>query len=112
MFFSCLPNTWWALLTYLNLLTTYYSIKWAIVESSREVCGSVRAGGKSPKSVWWNNEIKAAVREKEAAWKGVLAVSDEEKKERCMEAYRKEKRKIKKCISQSKKKEIVLEGGE
>ena len=27
-------------------------------------------------SVWWNDEIKAAVRIKEAAWKGVLAASD------------------------------------
>ena len=40
--------------------------------------------GKNPKSVWWNEEIKAAVRRKEAALKGVLAVSDEETKERCM----------------------------
>ena len=26
-------------------------------------------GGNNPKSVWWNYEIKAAVRRKEAAWK-------------------------------------------
>ena len=52
-----------------------------------------KVGGKNLKSVWWNNEIKVAVRKKEAAWKGVLAVSDEEAKERCMEAYSKEKRK-------------------
>ena len=44
----------------------------AILESAREACGSVRVGGKIPKSVWWNEEIKAAVRRKEAAWKGVL----------------------------------------
>ena len=54
--------------------------------------------------MWWNDEIKAAVRRKEAAWKEVLAASDEEAKERCMEAYREEKRKVKKCIYQSKKK--------
>ena len=42
--------------------------------------------------MWWNDEIKAVVRRREAAWKGVLAVSDEETKERCMEAYREEKR--------------------
>ena len=28
--------------------------------------------GKNPKSVWWNDEIKAAATRKEAAWKGVL----------------------------------------
>ena len=31
-------------------------VKRAIVESAREVCGSVRVGGKNPKSVWWNDE--------------------------------------------------------
>ena len=51
-----------------------------MVESTREVCGSVRVEGKNPKSVWWNDEIKATVTRKEAAWKGVLAASDEETK--------------------------------
>ena len=54
-------------------------------------------------SVWWNDGVKAAVRIKEAAWKEALAASDEEAKERCMKAYRKERRKIKMCIYQSKK---------
>ena len=75
-----------------------------MVESAREVCGSVRFGGEKPKSVLWNDEIKAAVRRNEASWKGVLAASDEESKERCMKAYRKEKRKVKRCIIQDKKK--------
>ena len=39
---------------------------------------SVRVGGKSPKSMLWNDEIKAAVTRKEAPWKRVLAASDEE----------------------------------
>ena len=56
------------------------------METAREVCGSVRVGGKTSKSVWWNDEIKAAVRRNEAAWNGVLAASDEETKERCVEA--------------------------
>ena len=51
-----------------------------------------------------NEEIKAAVRRKKAAWKEVLATRDQEAKERCMEAYREEKRKVKMCIIQSKKK--------
>ena len=42
-------------------------MKWVIVESAREVCSSVKVRGKSPKSVWWNDEVKAAVRRKEDA---------------------------------------------
>ena len=52
----------------------------------------------------WNDKIKAAVRRKETAWKGVLAASDEETKERCMEAYREENGRVKRYIIQSKKK--------
>ena len=37
-----------------------------MVESAREVCNSLRVEGKNPKSVWWNDEIKAAVRRNEA----------------------------------------------
>ena len=43
-------------------------------------------GGKNPKSLYWNNEVKAAVGRKEATWKEVLATSNEEAKERCIEA--------------------------
>ena len=50
----------------------------------------------------WNEYVKAAIKRKEAAWKQVLAASDEKAKERCMEAYREEKRKAKRCIYQSK----------
>ena len=62
-----------------------------------------KSWGENPKSVWWIDEMKAAVRRKEAAWKGVLAASDEETKERSMEAYREEKSKVKRCITQSKR---------
>ena len=48
--------------------------------------------GKNPKSVWWNDVIKATVRRNEAAWKEVLVARDEEAKERGVEAYREEKR--------------------
>ena len=51
-----------------------------------------------------NDEIKAAVRRKEAAWKEVLATSDEEAKERYMEGYEEEKRMVKMFIYKSKKK--------
>ena len=58
-------------------------MKRATVESAREVCGSVRVG---------------------AARKEVLTASNMEAKERCIELYREEKRKIKRCIYHSIKK--------
>ena len=48
-------------------------------------------GGKNSKSVWWNDEVKTVVRRNEAAWREMLSASDEEAKERCMEACREEK---------------------
>ena len=46
-------------------------MKRAMVESARGVCGLVRVGEKLQR-VWWNDEMKTAVRRKE-----VLAASDE-----------------------------------
>ena len=63
-----------------NVEHMWERVKRAMVESSREVCGSVRVRGKNPKSMWWNDEVKDAVKRKEAAWKEVLAASDEEAK--------------------------------
>ena len=42
-----------------------------MVDSAREVCGSVRMEGKNPKNVWWNDVVKDAVERKEAAWRSV-----------------------------------------
>ena len=39
-----------------------------MIESAREVCVSVRVGGKDPKSVWWNGEVKSAIMRNETAW--------------------------------------------
>ena len=61
----------------------------------------MREGGKNPKCVWLNDEVKAAVKKKEAAWK-VLGARDEGAKERCLEVYREEKRKVKRSIYQRK----------
>ena len=33
-------------------------VKRAVVESAREVCGSVMVGGRNPKSVWWDDEVR------------------------------------------------------
>ena len=93
----------------------------ARVESAREVYDSVKVREKNPKRVWRNDEVKAAVRRMEAAWKKMLASSDEETKERCMganreskikekrqkrcmEVYTEEKRKVERCMCQGKKK--------
>ena len=54
--------------------------------------------------MWWNNEIKTAVRRKEAGWKKVLSISHEETKERRTKVYREEKRKVRGCICQNKMK--------
>ena len=64
-----------------------------MMESTREVYGTVKVGGKTPSSVWWSDEIKAVVRRKKGTWKGVFVASNKESKERCMEAYREKKRK-------------------
>ena len=55
--------------------------------------------------MWWTDEIKASVKRKGAVWK-MLTTGDEEGKERCMETYREDKRKVKRCIQvyQTKKK--------
>ena len=56
-----------------------------MVESAREVCGSVRVGENISKSVWWNDELKAAsVRRKESARKEMLEASDLKENERFM----------------------------
>ena len=85
-----------------NVEHMWKQVKWAKVESTSEVCDSVRVGGKNPKSVWWNNEVRAVVKRKETAWKEVLEARDEEAKERCLKVDKEEKKKLKKCIYQSK----------
>ena len=47
---------------------------------------TVRVGGNNPKSVWWNDVIKAMIKRKEAAWNEVLRARDEVAKEKSMEA--------------------------
>ena len=74
-----------------------------MIESAREVCGSVRLGGENTKIVWWNDQIKAAVKRKEAARKEMLGARDGDAKERRLEVYKEEKKKFKRCIYQSKK---------
>ena len=69
-------------------------VKPAMVESVREVCSSVRVGGGKPRKVWWNDQVKVVVKRSEAAWKEVLGAKDEYTKERCMEIYKEEMRKV------------------
>ena len=52
-------------------------VKRAMVDSAREVCGSVKVGKKNPKNVWWNDIVKDAVERKDTAWRAVLGARDE-----------------------------------
>ena len=45
---------------------------------------------------------KNNVKKKEDAWKEVLGARDEDTRERCLEVYKEEKRKVNRCIYQSK----------
>ena len=74
-----------------------------MVDSTREVCGSMRVGEKNLKNVWQNDKVKDAVERKEAAQGEVLGVRDEITKDRYMEVYKKEKGKGKRFIYQGKK---------
>ena len=47
--------------------------------------------------------VKAEVKRRKTAWKEILGVRDEVARERCMEAYKEEKKKVKGCIYQRKK---------
>ena len=47
--------------------------------------------------MWGNNQIKAAVKRKK-----VLRARDEDARKRCLEIYKEEKRKFKRCFYQSK----------
>ena len=48
-----------------------------MVEIAREVCGSVRVGGKNPKSMWWNYKDETTVRRKDVVWKvGIMGSTD------------------------------------
>ena len=42
------------------------------VDNAREVCYFIRIGKKNPKNELWNDEVKTALEQKEAAWKDVL----------------------------------------
>ena len=61
-----------------------------MVESAKEVCGSMIIGGRNPKSVWWNDQVNVAAKRKEEAWKQVLGDRDENARERCLEVYKEE----------------------
>ena len=47
----------------------------------------MRVGSGNPRSEWWNDQVKAAVKRKEDAWK-VLGARDEDSRERCLESYK------------------------
>ena len=55
---------------------------------------SVKVIGRNPRSMWWNTQVKAAVMRREVAWREVLGCRHEEAKEKCLELYKEEKRKV------------------
>ena len=82
-----------------NVEHMWEQVTWAMVESARKVCDSVRVRGGKSKSAWWNDEVKAAVKRKEDGWKELMGARDEDARERCLEVNKEEKRKVKRwCI--------------
>ena len=78
-------------------------------ESAKEVCGSVIVGGKNPKSVWYNDELKAAVRRKE-----VLTASDEKRKDKKIRTSNREEKMVgfsPASLFLAGKRETVTQGG-
>ena len=55
----------------------------------------MQVGCANPKSVWCNDQVKDVVKRKEDAWKGLLGAREEDGRERCLEVYKEEKRKVK-----------------
>ena len=64
------------------------------------MCGLVRVGGGNLKSVWWNDQVKSAVKRKEDGWKEVLGARDEDVRE---SLQRGKEREVKRCIYYSRK---------
>ena len=52
-----------------NVKHMWEQVKGSMVQSAREVCGSVRVGGGNPKSVRWSDQVKDAAKRKEDVWK-------------------------------------------
>ena len=54
--------------------------------------------GKNPKTVWWNDEIKYAVRRKEDAWKEVMAASEMKRQKKNVWKHSEKRRERLKCV--------------
>ena len=62
-------------------------------------------GGKNPKSVWCDDEVKSAVRRKEGPWKEVLAATDEDVKRKMYgSTHRKKRERLKGVYVRAKRK--------
>ena len=62
----------------------------------------MREEGKNPRSIWWQDEVKVAVRRKEAAWKEMSAANDEKGKEKCRKRTEKRRERLKGVYIRSK----------
>ena len=74
-------------------------------DSTKEVFGSVRMGGKNLKNVCWN-VVKAGVERKDAEWKEVLSSRDEAVKGGYVEVCKKKKERLKGVYIYQNKKEV------
>ena len=61
----------------------------------REVCGSVRVWGKNPKCVWWNDEIKAVVRERRLLGSGYWQLAMKIQKKNVLKRTERRREKLK-----------------
>ena len=86
-----------------NVKYMWLQVKRAMVESARGVWGSVRVGGKNPKSVL-EQRGKSCSYEKVGFLDGSVGVArDEDPKERCLEVYKEEKKRVERCIYQRRR---------
>ena len=61
-------------------------------------------GGENPKSVWWNEEVKAAVRRKEAAWKDVCQLATKRQNQDIWKFIEKKRERLKGVYIRAKRK--------
>ena len=83
-----------------NVEHMWEQVKRAMVKSAREMWGQVRVGRGNPKNLWWNDQVIAPDKGKEAAWKEVS---------RCLEVCEEEKRKVKSVYIKARRRFKSLE---
>ena len=73
-------------------------LKSAMLEAAKTVCGYSKKNNSRKQTPWWNEEVKAQIKEKKNAWKMYLNNKTTEN----YELYKQERRKVKEAISVGK----------